>query len=759
MTEQMMRRQTPEDTTESTEDDQQARAARREKLLALAATLITKRDEAVLFRASSGIERRWREDEAAFDGVGNEPGSGNSMMDYASGEAPARGNSGPVRSKAKINVVRGKHEVAVGRLNDILFPTDERNWALKVTPVPNMVKALKDDRQPVDTTTNQPMVDKDGNPVKTSDIARAQMDLAKDAMKGMETAIDDQLSECQYNAECRKVISFGAKVGTGIIKGPSVIKRTRKAWLPSEGGDWSVATMKVVEENAPASKQVDHWKVFPAPGTGEDVRRSPYMWEAGELLPRELRDLIGMEGYLSDQIKLILSEDPMRTSPYFNSDKKGMEIRRSTINRGAAYESWEYNGDVDVEDLMALGLDPAQMDTEGKSLSACVLFVNERPIKVQLHILDTGDNIYDFFQWTQVAGSPWGIGVVRMGIWWGMIIQAAWRSMLDNARDSAGANIVVGQGVEPADGKWEITGKKIWKIIGDIDDANKAFAQFQVANNQAEMQALIEMALKFLDIETQIPMLFQGEKSKDLPDVLGIVDVVVDSSNVAIRSRVKVWDDQVTTPHLRRYYDWNMQYNERPDIKGDFSVVARGASELLERDKQARALISSFKLRGTPEVDAEIDWGKATRKIFEALRLDVLKTPEEKKRDAEAKQGQEQPQDPRIATATIRAQSEMQKAQLVQSSDQEEIKLKAQLSEMEMKHQYELKMIDFKIKQMEFSQQSGLTLAQIKKELAVESSKQNLMREMSDKKIQVAEMTKPPVEPAQKAGPGRSFQE
>ena len=758
MPEQMMRRQTPEEKAPSGDDDQ-ARADRRNKLLALADTLIKKRDEAVLFRASSGIERRWREDEAAFDGIGNEPGSGNSMMDYASGEAPARGNSGPVRSKAKINVVRGKHEVAVGRLNDILFPTDERNWALKVTPVPNMVKALKDDRQPIDTTTGQPMVDKDGNPVKASDIARAQMDLAKDAMKGMETAIDDQLTECQYNAECRKVISFAAKVGTGIIKGPSVIKRTRKAWLPQEGGDWSVPTMQIVEENAPASKQIDHWKVFPAPGTGEDVRRSPYMLEAGELLPRELRDLVGMEGYLSDQIKLVLTEDPMRTSPYFNSDKKGMEIRRSTINRGAAYETWEYNGDVDVEDLMALGLDPAQMDTEGKSLSACVLFVNERPIKVQLHILDTGDNIYDFFQWTQVAGSPWGIGVVRMGIWWGAIIQAAWRSMLDNARDSAGANIVVGKGVEPADGKWEITGKKIWKIVGDFDDANKAFAQFQVGNNQAEMQALIEMALKFLDIETQIPMLFQGEKSKDLPDVLGIVDVVVDSSNVAIRSRVKIWDDQVTTPHLRRYYDWNMQYNERADIKGDFSVVARGASELLERDKQARALISSFKLRGTPEVDAEIDWGKATRKIFEALRLDVLKTPEEKKRDAEAKEGQEAPQDPRIATATIRAQSEMQKAQLNQQSDMSELQLKAQIAEADRQHELTMKQMEYQMRMMEFSQQTGLTLQQIKADLAKEASKQNLQRELTDKKIAAPQVAKPSVEPPQRAPAGRAFQE
>jgi len=202
-----------------------------------------------------------------------------------------------------------------------------------------------------------------------------------------------------------------------------------------------------------------------------------------------------------------------------------------------------------------------------------------------------------------------------------------------------------------------------------------------------------------------------------------------------------------------------MQYNERADIKGDFSVVARGASELLERDKQARALISSFKLRGTPEVDAEIDWGKATRKIFEALRLDVLKTPEEKKRDAEAKEGQEAPQDPRIATATIRAQSEMQKAQLNQQSDMSELQLKAQIAEADRQHELTMKQMEYQMRMMEFSQQTGLTLQQIKADLAKEASKQNLQRELTDKKIAAPQVAKPSVEPPQRAPAGRAFQE
>jgi len=42
---------------------------------------------------------------------------------------------------------------------------------------------------------------------------------------------------------------------------------------------------------------------------------------------------------------------------------------------------------------------------------------------------------------------------------------------------------------------------------------------------------------------------------------------------------------------------WNMQYNDKAEIKGDFNVDARGASVLLAKDQQAQSLTEVFSER------------------------------------------------------------------------------------------------------------------------------------------------------------------
>ena len=742
-----------ENTDKNTDDEEGAR--KRAKLQALAESLLKKRDDAVMHRAASGTERQWREDEKTFNSLSEDQKT--AMIDYASGQASIKGGSGPVRSRVVVNILRARCETAEGRFSDVLLPVDDKNWGLKPTPVPMLVKGMKDDRPVINTATGTTMQGENGQPVLASDIARAKMESAKDAMGGMENEIDDQLSECSFNGECRKLVSDAVRAGTGVLKGPNVIKQIRKAWIKKQDETGETFVMERAEDPRPMSKRVDYWNVYPDPNCGDEIKRASYIWEYDEILPRELRALSGLPGYFEDEIAAAVSEDPKRTQAVYNKNEKRNETKTSFATKGSSYEKWEYHGDVDRDDLEALGC--SCEDLQGQSLSACVVFVNDRPIKVQLNVLDSGDLPYDFFQWCQVKGSPWGIGVVRIGTWAQKVIQAAWRAMMDNGRDSSGANVVIGKGIEPIDARWELTGKKLWRITGDLDDVRKAFVQFQIESRQQELQAIIEMALKFLDMETALPMMFQGEKG-EMPETLGATNIMVDSNNVALRSRVKRWDDQITRPHITRYYYWNMQYNENSDIKGDYSVDARGTSVLLARDQQAVALTNLMALRGDPKVDKEVDWGKAVRELFTSLRLNVLKSEEDKKKDEQdAKNAPQQPGDPRIQSAEIRVQGEMQKAQLVQQSDMAEINAKIADAQADRQHEMTLKQIDLQIKQMEFAQQSGLSLQQIKADLAKEASKQNLMRELTDKKMNTAELTKPPIEPPQKAAPGRSFQE
>ena len=735
-------------------ETQRERERRLTMIQTLAASLVLKRNIAVEARSTCGIEQIWREDELAFEGT--DLGSLRTrMIDYATQTAPAgKSNKSPNRSQVVINIVRPKCETAEGRFADIQLPTDGKNWGLLVTPKPEVADALKDERPAMLKATGEPVMGQDGQPRAMKDIAKSEKDIAEDAMARMETVISDQLTECSYNGESRKAIHNAVRLGTGILKGPTIIKDVKKNWISKTDGQMTVRVLQVKEGEVPASKSVDPWDVFPDPECRDEIKRAGYIWERRAITPRELRDLAGVEGYLTDQIQQVLMEEPTRVIVATPKENEYL-VRYSTGRRGQSYEMWEYNGDVGRDDLEALGCDCSQ--GQFPSLSACVVMVNDRPIKATLNPLDTGDLPYDFFVWTARAGVPWGIGVARELMWPQRVLIAAWRAMMDNAGDSAGANIVVGSGVEPMDGKWEITGKKLWKSIEEGIRLDQQFAQFQIKNNQGELQAIIELALRFADIESQLPMLFNGEKG-ELPETLGATNIMVDSANVALRSRVKLWDDSITRPHIQRYYDWNMQYNEDDSIKGDYKVDPRGTSILLERDQEAENVKDLLAIRQDRELSDMIDWKKSLKKISMAKKLDLL--PEDKILEKEEQRKKEAPPaDPALQVAQVRSQGELKKAEMVQGADMAELEFKAQQAELDRQHQVQLELIRRDVKAMELSQASGMALDKIKAELTIVAQKLNTQVSMArDKNLKPSpELTKPEVEPPEKAGAGYAF--
>ena len=746
-----------EDQLLEEEETRKTKEARLEKIKALASSLTKKRDTAVTARASCGIEQIWREDELAFEGM-DESYLRTRMIDFATQVAQAReSHKGPKRSQVVMNIVRPKCETAEGRFSDILLPTDDRNWGLKATPVPQILDAMHDERPAAMKQTGAPVVGPDGQPLRMKDVAKSDKEKAEEKMARMEQVIDDQLTECGFNGECRKVIKNAVRLGTGVLKGPMVVKDVKKRWLKKEGQNGvSVRVLVMQEDHAPASRSVDPWDCFPDPECLEEVKRAGYMWERRTITPRELRGLAGVEGYLEDQIAEVLMESPTKVSLATDKENQYL-VRYNTLNRGSSYEMWEYNGDVNKDDLIALGVDCSSGDFP--SMSACVVMVNDKPIKAQLNPLDTGEIPYDFFQWTERTGLPWGIGIPRELMWTQRILIAAWRAMMDNAGDSAGANVVVGASVEPMDGKWEITGKKMWRSTDETIPIDKQFGQFQIVNNQQDLQRIIELALRFADMETQIPMLFNGERG-ELPETLGATNIMVDSSNVSVRSRVKRWDDSITRPHLTRYYDWNMQYHDDDNIKGDYKVDPRGTSVLLERDQEAQDIKDLIQLRADPEISGMIDWKKAIKKLFLSRKVDVLLPDDKIEENEETRKNNPPPMDPSLQAAQLRSQAELQKAQITQQSAMAELQFKAVEAEKDRAHEQTLKLIDRDIKAMELSSSTGVELEKIKKELTIVAQKLKTQVAMAqDKNLLGAspQLLEPPFEPPEKAAPGRAF--
>jgi len=122
------------------------------------------------------------------------------------------------KSKIVVNATRSKCDIAEAILINFVHPTDDRSFGIQHTPIPDMgVEGI----QLVPGEEAQQGVEQSG---ETRD------DVAKKRAENMEREIDDQLTETKYHAECRDMIHDSVRLGTGIIKGPIVVNKTRRRW-------------------------------------------------------------------------------------------------------------------------------------------------------------------------------------------------------------------------------------------------------------------------------------------------------------------------------------------------------------------------------------------------------------------------------------------------------------------------------------------------------------------------------------------------
>lgn len=713
------------------EDPEELMRKKAEKLQSFGSSLGGQRDEWIRSRGSYGVDKRWIEDEDQYNGKDNIAKAASQMMTSVEQGYPVTTQMAkPHRSTVFIGMTRQKTNAAEARLADILLPTDDRNWGIQPTPSPELMGMSKDNKAAMDQQ-GQPIMGDNGQPARVRDVVKAVLEMANKKALAMQTEIEDQLVECNYNSELRKMIHDAAVLGTGVVKGPIVTNRTRKAWQPlTDSMGQTVHQIEIVQEISPASFRVDPRNVWPDPGCGENIHNGKGIYEREQVTAKQIRDLAKQPGFLKDQLRKVLEEGPKQSATLRElTDEDQRDMTRLT------YEMWTYWGEVDHDDLESAGVSVGEKD-ELRTISACVVMINNTVVKAFLNPLEGGDIPYDFYVWEKVAGTMWGYGIPYLMRSQQKVLNAAWRQMMDNAGVSSGPQIVIKPGaIQPADKQWQLSARKIWYATDDIDDVRKAFSTFEFNSHQAELAGIIKMATELADAETGVPTIMQGEKGA-APDTVGGMQMLMNSANVVLRRLVKQFDDMVTKPHIRRYYDYNMMYNEDEEIKGDFTIDARGSSALVVRDIQNQSFLNLLAAGANPIYGMYLDTQKLFEKALQAQHIDpaeVFKPEEEIEQIKEAQKqaaAQGPAPDPAMAVAQVRAQAEMQKVQLQNQGDLQELQVRQQIAAQEADlHIMQLEMTR-EIEMLKLSNSQNISLEKIKAQLADTAMKERSRKEL-----------------------------
>lgn len=574
------------------------------------------------------IEQRWLDDLRQYHGK-NDPTTEKRLREGR-------------KSRVFINQTRPKTNTLAARLFDMLFPTDDRNWGIQPTPVPELTEEARKAAADAKNSRAEAKAAKQGGDPNGAAVLEQQATALEERAAQLEDEqaearrrcermgdeMEDQLKACQYAARARDVIEDACKLGTGVIKGPVVDSKGRARWQRDEAtGEF---TMTRPSDPRPRYLRVDPWSFFPDPDA-RSMDECESVFERHLLNAKQVRDLANRKGFDPDAIRAVLKTEPSAGAPQYLTDLRAITDDADAIAIGR-YTVWEYHGPITAEEMQDLAratgqtdlLDDEDPDPLDRPM-AVVWFCEGQVLKFGIHIMDTGDQIYSVFNVERDEASLFGFGIPYLMRDSQRALNGGWRMMLDNGGISSGPQIVIRQSVcEPADGNYDLYPRKVWIRKDDAPSNVPAFETYQIQNNQAEIGNIITLARQFIDDETSTPLIAQGEQGGHITKTAQGMSILMNSANVVFRRIVKNWDDDLTAPALRRLYDWNMQFSDKDEIKGDYEVDARGTSVLLAREMQAANLmVLASQFTGHPILGPITKVAPLYRKLLQAMMLEA----------------------------------------------------------------------------------------------------------------------------------------
>lgn len=543
---------------------EQAEQDRQRRVQGLGQHVLTTYHERVALRAH--IEERWHKDIRRFNGE-YEPDVQRALESRVFG------------SRVFVPLARRVINIVYARLVDLIFPTEERSFVIKHSPIPELVRAeTLAKRMAPDATVSLP----GGRSVTANAVSQSIRELREEAAQkaeGMQREIDDQLQQANWGRVGRDALREGVILGSGVVKGPIVLNRRKKVW------DITTGRVRLMEDLSPTATSPSVWDFFPDM-SARKIDKSVSEIERHYVTTAELARYATQPGFDADAIRKVLA-----TKPAHRPDPVRDQLRAANGLSGIVdprYLMLEYHGPVDAELLVDMGL---TLPDDPLMVYEAVLFVMEdgTVVKAVINPMDTQERPYSVWCWEEDPACIFGTGLSYESADMVEACNSSFRAAMDNLGLSVGPQVVVNDRlIEPENGRWVIEPNKVWRAKKADADVRAAFGFFQIDSKLSKLLGVFDRSKAMLDDIAGPAMAMQGQDAPSYLDTARGASLAWNASNIWMRRGVRNWDDDVTAPMVGRFIDWNMQYSEKPDIKGDLLAQARGFSGLLEAEGQAQ---------------------------------------------------------------------------------------------------------------------------------------------------------------------------
>lgn len=551
----------------------------------------------------------------------------------------------PKRSQAFMRITRTKVKTVDARLSDLLFPANgEKNWGVEPTPVPEVDPETK--KEIADEVFNQT-----GTETTDEELEHALDMEVRKASDLMELEIEDQLSELRYRDIIRKAIHSGNLYGTGVLKGPLVQSKQNKRWMSNSDGEWQTSTEKTL---TPYVEWVSLWDIYPDL-SAKVLENARYIFQRYVMPKHKVLQLAKRDDFNAQAINSYVTTHPQGDAMIKTHEQNLQNIpsadARPQLELVEKYDLKEYWGYVSREVLVDAEVEVP--DDGAIEYAANIWMIGDIIIKAILSPIESVTFPYFFYYFDEDETSLFGEGIPSIMRDPQKLFNASVRAMLDNAAISAGPIIEVNldllaEGEDPKD----IHPFKVFQRTGEgIEASSPAIRVDTLPSYTPEYLKLADYFMQMADESTTIPRYLQG----DMKGIGGAgktatgLSMMMGAANITLKDQVKNFDDGITKPFIRAMYFWNMEFNSKSEIKGDYGVVAKGSTNLIANEVKMERLNQFMMLAQNETYSQYLHLDKVLLAVVEQMELDhygFVKTPTElsTQRAAQAAVAQDQAQ-------------------------------------------------------------------------------------------------------------------
>ncbi len=533
------------------------------------------------------------------------------------------------RSRAYPRITRVKCLSVLARLMNLMFPGNERNWALSPGPEPDV--SQEDALQAVQTFLMRQQEAGVQTPPTEEDLRQAVVEMAEKKAARLSSVIDDYLQEMggdqtqDYINVNRQVVASGILYGTGVLLGPFAREQTQTRWQ----FDGQVPQRVTEIKYKPQFEFVSVWDFFP------DMNAKNLTSEGGYFVRRimsrqQVRKLAERQGFFPEIIREYLATDGVKGDykpRQIDTELRNMGVQ-SNVNaqpkESGRYEVLTWYGPVEVKHLV---LARADIDLTAGSLEdeipGEVWMVGGRVIAVMpspWHILDANVRTCHTFTFDEDDTSPLGNGLPAVIRDSQLSICAATRMLLDNCSVVCGPNLELNVDLlRPDQDLTSVHAYKFWYREGvGAESQQRAVQNVGIDSHISELMTVIRLFMEFADSESFVGPATGGDMSRGPSEPLRTAagaSMLRGDAALPFKDIVRNFD-RFTQSVIQSLVWFARLLGQHPDADGDYNVIARGATSLIAKEIRGMQ-VDQLAATLTPGEIEHVDARKLVQRRFE----------------------------------------------------------------------------------------------------------------------------------------------